>query len=166
MGMEALASWGCEPVGGVCGGPWKWPRKCCGKAKCQKLLGGDGTMKCVEEHPEQQCVPTSGECGGPGRRTETCCHGVCESQSLGGSGIMKCVEKHMEPTGCWSSNGAICQYVFGEANGCYRTAAACSMATGKPQGCYEYNGAICEWVVGDTPSSCYETKGHCERVHR
>merc|ERR1712151_1058486 len=115
---------------------------------------------------EQLCVPTSGECGGPGRRTETCCHGVCESQSLGGSGIMKCVEKHMEPNGCWSSNGAICQYVFGEATGCYRTAAARSMATGKPQGCYEYNGAICEWVVGDTPSQCFETKGHCEQAHR
>merc|ERR1712060_601785 len=92
--MEALANWWCEPVGGVCGGPWKWPKKCCGNAKCQKLLGGDGTMKCVEEHPEQQCVPIHGECGGPGRRTETCCHGKCESPSfVGGNGIMKCVDK-------------------------------------------------------------------------
>jgi len=90
--MEALASLWCAPVGGVCRGKWlPWQKKCCGSAKCQKLLGGDGTYKCVEEHPVQQCVPNHGECGGPGRRTETCCHGTCENQ-LGG-GVMKCVDK-------------------------------------------------------------------------
>merc|ERR1712113_1066305 len=51
------------------------------------------------------------------------------------------------------------------ADGCYETAAACFGATGKPSACFEYNGAICEWTIGDTPSNCYETKGHCELAH-
>jgi len=98
-GMSAAAAglW-CTPVDDKCGGtlgPFKWHKKCCGNAKCQKLFGSpDGTMKCVEKQPEQQCVPLHGECGGPGRRTETCCHGTCESQR--GSGIMKCAHKHDE----------------------------------------------------------------------
>merc|ERR1712183_443131 len=80
----------CVPTNGECGGPGRQTETCC-HGKCQKLLGGDGTMKCVEE---QQCVPTNGECGGAGRHTETCCHGKCESQPfVGGSGIMKCVDK-------------------------------------------------------------------------
>merc|ERR1712151_2647 len=95
-GMSAAAAslW-CTPVDGKCGGtlgPYKWHKKCCGSAKCQKLFGSpDGPMKCVEEKPEQQCVPLNGECGGPGRRTETCCHGECERQPF--VGVMKCVDK-------------------------------------------------------------------------
>merc|ERR1711972_379265 len=72
--LDTFTSWWCEPVGGVCGGPRKWPKKCCGNAKCERLLGGDGTKKCVEQHPvHQQCVHSHGECGGPGRRTLPCC---------------------------------------------------------------------------------------------
>merc|ERR1712061_901012 len=95
-GVSAAAAglW-CTPVDDKCGGtlgPFKWHKKCCGNAKCQKLFGSpDGTMKCVERQPEQQCVPLHGECGGPGRRTETCCHGTCETQPF--MGVMKCVDK-------------------------------------------------------------------------
>jgi len=127
---EASADLWCTPVDDKCGGqlgPYKWHKKCCGHARCQKLFGSpDGTMKCVEKQPDPH---------GPDR-------------------------------GCWSSNGVICQYVFGEANRCYSTAAACSRETGKPQGCYEYNGARCKWVVGDRPSKCYTTKRRCEHQNR
>merc|ERR1712151_1133759 len=59
-GMSAAAAgWWCTPVDGQCGGmlgPYKWHKKCCGNARCQKLFGSpDGTMKCVEKHPDQQC---------------------------------------------------------------------------------------------------------------
>jgi len=94
---EVLGSWWCEPVGGVCGGPWKWPKTCCGNAKCKKLLGGDGTMKCVEQRPEPRCVPSKVDCGGPGRRTERCCGSATCEKLLGGDGTMRCVEHHSEP---------------------------------------------------------------------
>merc|ERR1711933_424075 len=59
--IEALTSWWCEPVGGVCGGPWKLAKKCCGNAKCQKMLGGDGTMKCSRSTQSSSvCLPTEG----------------------------------------------------------------------------------------------------------
>merc|ERR1740120_392477 len=95
-GLSAAAAglW-CTPIADKCGGtlgPFKWHKKCCGNAKCQKLFGSpDGTMKCVQEQPEQQCVPLHRECGGPGRRTEACCQGTCERQR--GGGVMKCVDK-------------------------------------------------------------------------
>merc|ERR1711972_936871 len=77
-GLSAAAAgpW-CTPIADKCGGtlgPFKWHKKCCGNARCQKLFGSpDGTMKCVQEQPEQQCVPLHRECGGPGRLTLPCC---------------------------------------------------------------------------------------------
>merc|ERR1712176_681404 len=80
-----------EPVGGICGGPWKWPKLCCGGAKCEKLLGGDGTMKCVQQHPaDETCAQEHADCGGPGRRTIPCCapHFFCKEPWPGA--VMKC----------------------------------------------------------------------------
>merc|ERR1719330_1027662 len=89
--LEALASWWCQPVGGVCGGPWKWPKKCCGNAECQALLGGDGTKKCVEKHVEKHCAARHGECGGPGRQTLPCCARGFVCKAPFGSAVMKCM---------------------------------------------------------------------------
>merc|ERR1712029_899888 len=85
--------------------------------------------------------------------------GSRDAAELNSTGMMKSLASSQ---GCWSSNGEICLYVFGDSRGCFETAAACSSATGKPSGCYEYTGAICEWIIGDNPSNCFEVKGHCE----
>merc|ERR1712203_1090888 len=94
---EAVASLGCAPIGGTCGGLtggwYPWRKKCCGNAKCQKFFGStDGTMKCVDEQPEQQCVAFNGECGGPGRQTRPCCvNGFrCQKENYF-SEVMKCM---------------------------------------------------------------------------
>merc|ERR1712056_65283 len=95
-GLSAAAAglW-CTPVDGKCGGmlgPFKWHKKCCGNARCQKLFGSpDGTMKCVEKQPEQQCVPHHGECGGPGRQTLPCCAPRLSCRKQFFSEIMKCM---------------------------------------------------------------------------
>jgi len=85
----------CKQVGQVCGGPGQWQQSCCGNAKCQKLFGGDGTMKCVKEnHGGNQCKQVGQVCGGPGQWTQSCCGNAKCQKLFGGDGTMKCVKEN------------------------------------------------------------------------
>merc|ERR1712113_608264 len=164
---------------------WKGDQcHCCYNGGCDF----EEACKCGHLPPQHACNPDP-HCTREGEKCKCCYNGGCDYEDVckcGGPAIAS-LSSHLEESdmvsedsrernstgmkalassvGCWSSNGAICQYVFGESDGCYETAAACFGATGKPSACFEYNGAICEWTIGDTPSNCYETKGHCELAH-
>jgi len=100
--LESLAARWCEQPGGICGGPWKLPKLCCVKAKCESLLEGDGTKKCVEQHPEPRCAPVGHECGHRGQQQQqhSCCGNARCEKLLGGDGTMKCVEQHPADQTC------------------------------------------------------------------
>merc|ERR1719491_2805739 len=74
------------------------------RGEVEKFLGGDGTMKCVQHHPQPQCVQEGQTCGGPGLPDSTCCDGMqCERHFMGTHNL-QCVVKEAQ---CVSS-GQIC----------------------------------------------------------
>merc|ERR1712084_158549 len=125
-GMSAAAAdlW-CTPIDDKCGGtlgPFKWHKKCCGNAKCQKLFGSpDGTMKCVEEQPEphgpaQGCWSSNGAICQYVFGDSTGCYGTAAA----------CSRSTGKPQGCYEYNGAICEWVVGDApSNCYETKGRC-----------------------------------------
>jgi hypothetical protein len=86
-------------------------------------------------------------------------------------GTKKCKPATPAPTpapmsGCWQSNGAVCQYVYGATHGCYSSARACVDHEHKPPLCWEYNGWGCFMVNGDNPANCiYGGKPECEAAN-
>merc|ERR1711912_189072 len=79
------------------------------------------------------------------------------------------------PDGCWTYNGAICEYVVGaDSSQCYSSSFECeaehrttpTTTTAAPDGCWTYNGAICEYLEYAVGSQCYSSSFECEAQNR
>jgi hypothetical protein len=129
--LQPEAAWQeCRDEGGICGGPGRLPRPCCGSLRCETLLGGDGERRCASR---QECVPLGQVCGQNSQESQSCCGaGTCKSL-LGGDGTMKCVEQQ-QPT---------CVAVGAECGGPGRLKQACCSGQ-------------CEQLLGGSVMKCVQ----------